>query len=270
MQTVSPSIEVVFHLPEGYTDPEKFIEAVGRICYKSEDRITDDSAPRFVKMLKDRGHTAMLEHCVATAFVVCDRGHSHEQMRHRLCSYAMESTRYCDYSKKPKEGEPVGKGVAVIKPMGMLRYPDDKGSCLLGFTEQTDFLPVQRWALEKVVELLDCQEAGHARRIIANMLNAEVDETQLWELAMKWSDQSYRMMRRTGSPPQRARHVLPIGLKTEYAITANMTEWLHIFKMRCSKEAHPHIRTLMLQALKVFAKRVPSIFGDMWKELSDG
>ena len=105
--------------------------------------------------------------------------------------------------------------------------------------------------------------------MIANMLDTEMDEEQLWEQAMMWSDQSYRMMRRAGSPPERARHVLPIGIKTEYVITANMTEWLHIFKMRCSKAAHPHIRTLMLVALEDFAKRVPSIFGNMWKELGD-
>lgn len=77
----------------------KALEVAGRTCYKSEDKITDDSAEVFVKMLIERGHEAMLEHESITVKVVCDRGVSHEIVRHRLASYAQESTRYCNYSK---------------------------------------------------------------------------------------------------------------------------------------------------------------------------
>lgn len=76
----------------------KRIERAGRTCYKSEDRITDDSAPKFVKMLIDRGHHSVLEHVSLTVRFIVPRGISHELVRHRLASYSQESTRYCNYS----------------------------------------------------------------------------------------------------------------------------------------------------------------------------
>lgn len=78
----------------------KKIELCGRVCYKSEDKITDDSAEEFVKRLIKNGHEAMIEHGDSiTVKFVCDRGVSHEIVRHRLFSFAQESTRYCNYSK---------------------------------------------------------------------------------------------------------------------------------------------------------------------------
>lgn len=76
----------------------KQIERIGRTCYKSEDKITDGSAARFVSMLIKNGHEAMIEHNAITVRFICDRGVSHEIVRHRLASYAQESTRYCNYS----------------------------------------------------------------------------------------------------------------------------------------------------------------------------
>lgn len=75
------------------------LELVGRTCYKSEDKITEDSAAKFVAGLIKRGHEAMLEHVSITVKFVTDRGISHEIVRHRLASYAQESTRYCNYSQ---------------------------------------------------------------------------------------------------------------------------------------------------------------------------
>ena len=75
------------------------LELVGRTCYKSEDKITEDSAAKFVAGLIKRGHEAMLEHVSVTVKFVVDRGISHELVRHRLASFAQESTRYCNYSK---------------------------------------------------------------------------------------------------------------------------------------------------------------------------
>lgn len=76
----------------------KQIEKVGRTCYKSEDKITDDSAVKFVRGLVNRGHEAMIEHSCITVRFTCDRGVSHEIVRHRVASYGQESTRYCNYS----------------------------------------------------------------------------------------------------------------------------------------------------------------------------
>lgn len=75
----------------------ELIEAAGRTCYKSEDKITADSAPKFAEMILKRGHESVIEHASATVRFVCDRGVSHEIVRHRLASYSQESTRYCDY-----------------------------------------------------------------------------------------------------------------------------------------------------------------------------
>lgn len=77
----------------------KKIEMIGRTCYKSEDKIKEGSAERFVANLIKRGHEAMLEHASITVKFVVDRGISHELVRHRVASFAQESTRYCNYAK---------------------------------------------------------------------------------------------------------------------------------------------------------------------------
>lgn len=79
------------------------IEYIARTCYKSEDKITDESAPKMVKSLIKRGHEAMLEHVSFSVKFIVDRGISHELVRHRLASFAQESTRYCNYGKENKE-----------------------------------------------------------------------------------------------------------------------------------------------------------------------
>lgn len=89
----------------------KRLEECGRVCYKSEGKITDDSAPKFVAGIIKRGHEAVLEHCSFTVKFICDRGVSHEIVRHRVASYCQESTRYCNYSKDQFGGE-----ITVIEP----------------------------------------------------------------------------------------------------------------------------------------------------------
>lgn len=89
----------------------KSIEQAGRTCYKSEDRITDESAEAFVRMLIKRGHESVLEHASITVRFVCDRGVSHEIVRHRIASFSQESTRYCNYS-----GDRFRNEITFIKP----------------------------------------------------------------------------------------------------------------------------------------------------------
>lgn len=109
MKIIKPSYEILTPISEDGLQELKFIERIGRICYKSENKITEDgeSAKKFVKMLIDRGHEAMIEHSTLTVKFICDRGLSHELVRHRLCSFAQESTRYCNYSKD---------GITFIEP----------------------------------------------------------------------------------------------------------------------------------------------------------
>lgn len=97
MKVIKPSFEIITPI-----DPEqilKTIEAVGRTCYKSEDKITDTSCESFVRGIINRGHEAVIEHYNITVRLINDRGVSHEEVRHRIASYAQESTRYCNYSK---------------------------------------------------------------------------------------------------------------------------------------------------------------------------
>jgi len=212
MKIVEPSIEIFFHYPldgmRRYNNAEEWLELAGRTCYKSEDSITKDSAPKFVKKLSDLGHHAMLEHSFASARIICDRGVTHELVRHRLASYAQESTRYCNYRK-----DKFGNEISVIQPPGLDEY---------------SFLQ--------------------------------------WNMAMKCIEESYMNLIEHGVPPQIARSVLPICIKTEIVISANLREWLHIFNLRTSNKAHPQIRELMLKALRIFSEEIPSMYEDLWNE----
>jgi len=89
----------------------KKIEQAGRTCYKSEDKITTNSAEDFVRRVIASGHESVIEHGYVTFKVVCDRGVTHEIVRHRIASYSQESTRYCNYSK-----DKFGRELTFIKP----------------------------------------------------------------------------------------------------------------------------------------------------------
>lgn len=78
-------------------DALRLIEKAGRTCYKSEEKITLDSCIDFTRRIKKLGHESVLEHSAMTVRFVCDRGVSHELVRHRLCAFSQESTRYCNY-----------------------------------------------------------------------------------------------------------------------------------------------------------------------------
>lgn len=97
-----------------YVTPDalQMIERAGRTCYKSEDRITDDSAATFVKMIMGYEHASVLEHAVASFRMITDRGVTHEVVRHRIASFSQESTRYCNYGK-----DKFGKEITVILPV---------------------------------------------------------------------------------------------------------------------------------------------------------
>ena len=88
------------------------IERAGRTCYKSEKEITAYSAKKFVRMLIETKHESVLEHEKISVRIICDRGLSHEIVRHRIASYSQESTRYCNYSKKK-----FGNEIVIIEPV---------------------------------------------------------------------------------------------------------------------------------------------------------
>ena len=110
MKIIQASVEVL--TPINGEEILKHIEKIGRVCYKSENSITPDSSKKFVADLIKRGHEAMIEHFNISVKFICDRGVTHEIVRHRIASYAQESTRYCNYNQ-----EKFGKEIIVIKPL---------------------------------------------------------------------------------------------------------------------------------------------------------
>lgn len=144
----------------------KRIEQAGRVCYKSEENITEDSAIKFAQNILKRGHEAVLEHCSFTVKFIVDRGVSHEIVRHRVASYCQESTRYCNYSK-----DKFGKEITVIKPCF---WREDE-------EENKEYIKLAIWkrsmqdAENAYFELLDSGATPQeARTVLPNSLKTEV------------------------------------------------------------------------------------------------
>lgn len=317
MKVILPSVEILPYL-DG-KEILKHLEKCGRVCYKSEDKISDISSEKFLQGIIKRGHEAVLEHAsfifkvsynvykdiidkvnfvesyyfkkmylrftdsdgyiisgnvrawrdffrfagvpfymndfvetnsilfpefknnsqfsfkegkwsvrqisvndlvsdcqrlvhedVSVRFV-CDRGISHEIVRHRDASYCQESTRYCNYMK-----EKFGNEITVIQPC---------------FFEK------------------------------------DSREYFIWERNMECCEKSYFDLLDCGCSPQQARCVLPNSLKTEIIMTANIREWRHFLELRCSKAAHPQMIEVACKVLTEFHLSIPVLFDDIWEEV---
>lgn len=211
----------------------RFIEKIGRVCYKSEEKTTSYSYRKFIENLISRGHEAMLEHFSISVKFVCDRGISHELVRHRLASFAQESTRYCNYGSE-------NKGLTFIQPcwfhMDVLGYRNSNGPILdpeNPMYKIIDVQPMVRW--------------------INNMLQIE---------------ELYNRLLEEGWKPEEARSILPNSLKTEIVITANLREWRHIFSLRADSHAHPQMRELMIPLLNNFYNEMPELFSDVMSTIT--
>ena len=117
MKIIEPSFKIMNAMSRGAA--LSLLEEIGRVCYKSEDKKTDDSAGPFIRRIIKQGHESVIEHVSATVKIVCDRGISHEIVRHRIASYSQESTRYCNYSNGK-----FGKELTFVKPC-MFKYPSE-------------------------------------------------------------------------------------------------------------------------------------------------
>ena len=171
MKIIKPSYEILTPISDGGIKELQHIEKIGRVCYKSENRITDDgeSAKKFVKMLISNGHEAMIEHSSLSVKFVVDRGVSHELVRHRIASFAQESTRYCNYSK-----DKFGNEITVILPCFF-----DTGMGIL-----SNSLVYQEWKLacecaeEHYFNLLKMGATPQqARTVLPNSLKTEITIT---------------------------------------------------------------------------------------------
>jgi thymidylate synthase (FAD) len=118
MKIVPQSVELIAHtvgVREEIRLPNPLIEYIARTCYKSESKITADSAVKLIEQLCNSGHLAMIEHLSVTIRMIIDRGISHELVRHRIGAYAQESTRWIKYKD----------GITVIEPPGLTNYQRD-------------------------------------------------------------------------------------------------------------------------------------------------
>lgn len=292
MKLIKPSFEIR-EQPSGLEGVYKQIEGVGRVCYKSEDKITEDSAKPFVDRMIKSGHGAMLEHgtvylkvfnvienselidkyksneysvvkegtevynchgdilygsckCITTNYrvlvengwlddlkyickptgfhekritvhFVCDRGVSHEFVRHRVMSFAQESTRYCNYSK-----DKFGNELTFIIP------------CWIKDLEEKSYL-------------------AHAE-----YHHTKEDASKQWYDVCMNSEFVYEDLIRLGWKPQEARAVLPNSLKTELVVTGFVSDWNHFFDLRArgtTGAPHPQAKELAEPLMKEFIAR---------------
>lgn len=220
----------------------KHLELCGRVCYKSEPAITDDSYIKFLEKIIHRGHESILEHFSISVNFIVDRGLTHELVRHRLCSFSQESTRYCNYSD-----EKFGSELTFIIPSKWLGVPNSS------WTE---------W--EESLSYLDQVANGES---ITTPIIDDVDKSvSAFYSQCVAAEETYLELLKLENSPQVARGVLPNCLKTEINVTANIREWRHIFKLRTSKDAHPDIVYIMkklLVNLKSSSIGLPLLFLDI-------
>lgn len=226
MKIIKPSIEQMSPVIFDELDFLQQIERVGRVCYKSEDKITKQSAYKFVEKLIKNGHDAMLEHAehISIKFV-CDRGVSHEIVCHRLFSYAQESTRYCNYGNAHE--------ITVIQPVWF----------------EHDFTG------EYIFNNLVSDFEKRDKTITYNEFE--------WLEAMVHIEKAYLTMLNNGWASQQARSVLPNSLKTEIVVTGNLREWRHFFKLRTAGNAHPQMQEVANLALDLLRSQIPTVLKDI-------
>jgi thymidylate synthase (FAD) len=224
MKLIRPYTEIL--TPINGKEILQTLEKVARTCYKSEDKITEDSAEKMIQMLISKGHEAMIEFFDIIVKFVCDRGVSHELVRHRIASFAQESTRYCNYSNNK-------------------------------FKNTVTFI-IPNWLKLKEGEFTNIEEI-----LQSNNLKDDNSLEERYIFSLLQCEKSYLYLIEKGWQPQQARSVLPNSLKTEINIKMNLREWRHFFKLRTPTAAHPQMRELTIPLLKEFQSKIPIIFDDI-------
>ena len=158
MNITNPSFEILGNVNPA--DILKNIETYGRVCYKSEKKATVDSAKPFIQRILRSGHESVIEHEKVSVRIICDRGVSHEIVRHRIASYSQESTRYCNYSQ-----EKFGKELSFIKPC----YWSEESQEFAVWREQMELVE------KKYITLMNLGATPEqARSILPNSLKTEI------------------------------------------------------------------------------------------------
>lgn len=227
MNIIKPTTEILTPIDDKYI--LKFLEPIARTCYKSNDKITEDSAEKMIQNLLKRGHEAMIEFYDIVVLFTCDRGVSHEIVRHRLASYAQESTRYCNYSK-----DKFDRGITYIK-------------------------------IDDIFELEVGKTLSHPTNGTTKLITEEdvLHWYNVWYEAMENAEKYYLELTNSYCPAQLARSVLPNSTKTEINVKFNLRQWRHFFSLRCAAPAHPQMRQLTIPLLHEFQEKIPIIFDDL-------
>ncbi len=158
MKIIKPSYEIL-NLPPG-DEILKHLELAGRTCYKSEDKIAEGSAESLLRRLVRSGHESVIEHISFSVRFICDRGITHELVRHRLCSFSQESTRYANYGNKK-----FGREITVIKPS----FWENNSA------QYAEWLRAMRGCEKAYMDLLDMgASAQEARSVLPNSLKADI------------------------------------------------------------------------------------------------
>jgi thymidylate synthase (FAD) len=193
MKIVEQSFEIYLF------DPKQImmdIESAARTCYKSEDKITEGSAEKLVKRLIDNDHTPMLEFGDIRVKFITDRGVTHELVRHRICNYAMESTRYCNYAN-----DKFGNEITFIKPV----FWDEDNKLYRQWLNTMS--NIEKVYLDMIKEGAKAQEA---RSVLPNSLKTEI---VVKANIAEWLHIFYRRTAPAAHPQMRA---LMIPLKEQF------------------------------------------------------
>ena len=202
-----------------------------RNCYKSEDKITTDSYKKIIPSVISKGHTSTIEHVSFTFRIITSRDVLQELVRHRIASYSVESTRYCNYNKK---------GMQFIKP---------------AFVSDED--------LNKAIELYKYLSEDRVKLLNSDKTSNDVKCIFRWLEDINAAETSYNYMIEHGWKPQQARAILPGCLKTEIVMTMNCRSLLNFIELRTSNSAHPDIVIIAKEIQKIVTEICPEIFGNI-------
>lgn len=165
MNVIKPSIEIIDM--KDYDEMIRKIEKIGRVCYKSEGKITEESAERFIRNLLNRGHESVIEHEAITVRMICDRGITHEIVRHRIASYSQESTRYCNYA-----GDKFNNQITVIDLASGFEYDLSKENDRAKYEVWTEAMEHAEKSYFRMLQLGATPQ--EARSILPNSLKTEI------------------------------------------------------------------------------------------------
>lgn len=236
---------------------------VARTCYKSEDASTLEKDKRLVENLIKSGHEAMIEFFDVTVKFTCDKGTSHQIVRHRMASYAQESSRYCDYSK-----DKFGNELTFIIPSwidlpeGEYMWEDQNPLLTAG-------LSIEEAGYDDSSDLWIKDSNGNGYLEYKRHYNGWM-ETEAFMHALQVAESDYMSLLKLGWKAQQARMVLPMSIKTELNMKANLREWRCFFKLRCDTAAHPDMRKLALDLLEQMHSLIPVVFDDIYEKYGIG